>query len=372
MLVEVVQSGFAPRETVALALAVCSITYGAGQLLSGYLGDRFKPQNIILIGFLITSAVNLLVGCMPDARFLTPLWAVNGVAQAFMWPPLVAILAAHLEKNAFNMATKWTGWGSAFGTIAVYALSPLVIELLDFRYVFIFAGGLALMMAFVWKVLYEQYFSHASGRRKEAAQQPAGQKLGRRGVFFLGVIMLSITLQGALRDGVSTWTPTLVSETFHLSSSSAILSGVLLPVFHILCTQLASKLHSRLHGNELLVSGLMYGAIAALALVLASGSSLIVSVVCLALMTGCVHGVNFELTCMVPAKFRRFGHIGLISGVLNSSTYVGSALSTYGIALLSESSGWDATILLWADISLAGLVISACICRSWARFIREE
>ena len=39
-MVEMVNVGFAPRNTVALALSVCSITYGAGQIVSGYLAKK--------------------------------------------------------------------------------------------------------------------------------------------------------------------------------------------------------------------------------------------------------------------------------------------------------------------------------------------
>jgi OPA family glycerol-3-phosphate transporter-like MFS transporter len=65
VMVEMVASGFAPQTTAALALTVCSVTYGAGQLISGYLGDKYKPENIIFTGFLLTGAVNITVGLLP-------------------------------------------------------------------------------------------------------------------------------------------------------------------------------------------------------------------------------------------------------------------------------------------------------------------
>jgi len=84
ILVEVIQSGFALKTTAALALTVCSITYGAGQIISGYISDRFKPQHVMFSGLLLTSACNLAVFLMPDDRFLVPVWGINGFAQALM------------------------------------------------------------------------------------------------------------------------------------------------------------------------------------------------------------------------------------------------------------------------------------------------
>ena len=48
------------------------------------------------------------------------------------------------------------------------------------------------------------------------------------------MIMIAIVLQGMLRDGVTTWMPSLIGETYNLGSSIAILTSVVLPIFSIL------------------------------------------------------------------------------------------------------------------------------------------
>ena len=101
VMVEMVASGFSPRETAALALTVCSVTYGTGQLISGYLGDKYKPQNIIFTGFLLTGTVNILVGLLPVSAPLVVLWGINGFAQALMWPPLVKVLVTHMTTDDY-------------------------------------------------------------------------------------------------------------------------------------------------------------------------------------------------------------------------------------------------------------------------------
>ena len=61
-----------------------------------------------------------------------------------------------------------------------------------------------------------------------------------------------------------------------------------------------------------------------------------------------------------------------ISGVLNSCTYVGSAVSTYGIALLSENKGWQVTLMIWVVIAAVGTVLCALSIAPWRkRFMRD-
>ena len=377
IMVDLVQSGFTARQTAALALTLCSIAYGTGQILSGWLGDRFKPQNIILVGFLLTSAMNLSVSLLQNARMLPLLWAINGFAQACMWPPLVAIMAIHLNQDAYSRACVWVNWGSAFATILVYTCSPLLIRLNGFQTVFAFSGVAALTMAVLWKVLFGRWFGNQDVRTysKDGTSQPsAAEPFTKPVLLLMGLVMIAIVLQGALRDGVTNWMPTFVCESFGLDSSSAILTGVLLPIFQILCSQAAAWLFRKFSSNEAVTSGVIFalGTIAAIVVALVMSRSVLLTALFMAALAGCMHGVNFVLIGMVPRQFRRFGRVGLVSGVLNSCTYLGSAISTYGTALLSLSLGWAGTTALWIGIALAGSLICFSICKKWTAFRRED
>ena len=377
VMVDLVHSGFTARQTAALALTLCSVAYGSGQILSGWLGDRFKPQNIILIGFLLTSAINLGVSILENARLLPVLWAVNGLAQACMWPPLVAIMAVHLDQEAYSRACVWVNWGSAFATIAIYLGAPLLIRWGSFHTVFAFSGFAALAMAVLWRVLFSLWFGGVATSEAVIGapdETPKAEPFTRHALMLMGLMMVAIVLQGALRDGVTNWMPTFVCESFGLDSSSAILTGVLLPIFQILCAQAGSWLYRKLASHEAVTSGVIFaaGTVAAVLLALVMQHSIALSALFMAALAGCMHGVNIVLIGIVPRQFRRFGRVGLVSGLLNSCTYIGSALSTYGIAVVSVSLGWGGTIAIWIAIALAGAVVCLAIAKKWGAFRRDD
>jgi len=91
------------------------------------------------------------------------------------------------------------------------------------------------------------------------------------------------------------------------------------------------------------------------------------SVLFSAMIIGCMHGINLILICYIPAFYKKYGSISTISGILNSCTYVGSAISTYGIALLSESLGWSFTILSWIVIAALGTLACAVCIKPWKK-----
>ena len=46
---------------LSLAITGSFITYGTGQLISGYLGDRIQPKRLVAVGLAVTSCMNLMV-----------------------------------------------------------------------------------------------------------------------------------------------------------------------------------------------------------------------------------------------------------------------------------------------------------------------
>ena len=380
VLVEFESSGLFGENIPALAITVASVTYGAGQLISGYLGDKFKPQNIILIGFFITAAMNVTVGVFSSGAELVLLWGVNGFAQALMWPPLVKILSSKLSDEAYKKAVVKVSWGSSMGTIAVYLLAPVIIKFLSVKLVFVISGAMALIMAFVWKLVYEKYkpfsapvITTNSVNKDEKRSAAPALRFNGFVITLLISVMLAIVLQGALRDGVTNWTPSYISETFNLESSVSILSSVVLPIFSILSFTVTSFINRKLIKNEVVCAGVIFaiGALSAALLILLGDKSAVLSLVLLALLVGCMHGVNLILVCMVPAKFSKFGKVSFISGLINSSTYLGAAISTYGIAVFTDNFDWTKTIMLWSAVAGVGAIICIALGKKWTKFKRS-
>ena len=75
-------------------------------------------------------------------------------------------------------------------------------------------------------------------KKKEKSKAPAGDfSVAETGALLIPFIftVIAIIIQGSLRDGVTTWMPSYISETFSLGSDISILSGVIMPVFAFLC-----------------------------------------------------------------------------------------------------------------------------------------
>ena len=366
------------KSLLSMAVTGSFIFYGAGQIISGICGDRFSPKKLVTLGLAVSVCMNLLIPVCRDPYQMLAVWCINGFAQAFLWPPLVKLMTLLLTEEDYKKTSVKVSWGSSFGTIVVYLLSPLIISAFGWKWVFVFSALCGFAMIFVWNLFVPEPKSLPNvGDLPDPAPATARRSAWRYRTLFtplmLGV-MLAIVFQGMLRDGVTTWMPSYISETYRLSTGVSILTGVLLPIFSILCFQLASLTYRKKFNNPMLCAGLIFGAgtLSAIALFLLTGQGAVWSVLFSAMLTGCMHGVNLILICMIPPFFGKQGNVSTVSGVLNSCTYIGSAVSTYGIALLSEHFDWKYTLLAWLLIAAAGTALCLLTVKPWKRRFQEE
>lgn len=358
------------KTLLSMAVTGSFITYGTGQIVSGICGDRFSPKKLVSLGLAVTTVMNLLIPFCTSPYLMCAVWCVNGFAQAFMWPPIVKIMSHTMTDADYQTSIVKVLWGSSFGTIAVYLISPLLISISSWRAVFFFSSACGAVMLVLWNILVRDTVKVPT--KKDVTEKSKGAGLSVR-VFMTPMILsvlLAIVCQGMLRDGVTTWMPSYIAETYDLSNSISILSGVLLPIFSLLCYSVASKLYRKYLRNPLTCSAVIFlaGCVSSLLLYVLSGRSAVMSVLLSAILTGCMHGVNMLLVCMLPAYFKRHGNVSTAAGVLNSFTYIGSAISTYGFASLSEHLGWSFTIVMWVGVAALG----CALCLLWTKRFKNE
>ena len=117
------------KSEAGLISTIAFFTYGAGQLFSGFVGDKIYPRRLIAFGLAATSVCNFLMSVSGSVAPMAVIWGVNGLCQAMFWPPLVRLMAENLNDDNYSTACVWVSVGSSFGTIGVYLACPLLIKL---------------------------------------------------------------------------------------------------------------------------------------------------------------------------------------------------------------------------------------------------
>ena len=370
---EIIQIGLLTEAAAGLIGTMLFITYGVGQLISGALGDKIPPQTLILFGLLSTSASNIMFPFFSQTWILCLIWGVNGFAQAMLWPPMVKLLAAYLKGESYSKGTFWVISASQLATVAIYLLVPLCIRYIGWESIFIVSSALAAVVSFLWAFGFHRLEKVLlPGNRKCSVENKAASF---KGIFIssgLFLIVIAIVMLGILRGGITSWMPMFMGEVFHLSTEISILSTVWLPIFSIVCIYFAECLFRKLFNNEVVEAMFFFGIALISCLILNIFSNAVVSIICAASITGCMHAVNLMLVGYVPGRFKKYGKVSLVSGITNSFTYIGSAASSFGFAFIATAYGWKILTFVWLGVCIIALIFLISAVSFWRKQLRKE
>ena len=380
MMVKICSDMQVEKSVLAVVVTALTITYGGGQIISGMIGDHAEPKKMIMLGLLIASASNIFMIFSNSIVYMTAVWAINGFAQAMLWPPLVLILSTYLNDAEYSYSVVRVSWGSSFATIMLYLVCPLLLYVVSWKIVMILCSSVGLLITLLWTVLNPRLFNEPvvkDTKTEEKVEENKVKKIPLPSFVYAPLVMIiaGIIMMGILRDGVTNWMPFYLQETFHIAEENAIICTVILAVFSIVSFWIFDFIHRKLFRNEVFCAAVIFMGSAVCAGILyisnLMSATVAISMVMMAMIVACMHGVNVMLISVVPKRFLKSGKVATFSGILNAFTYVGASISTYGFAILSDLYGWNATILLWIAVSVVGVGVCLGATSLWAKFKKE-
>jgi OPA family glycerol-3-phosphate transporter-like MFS transporter len=286
-----------------------------------------------------------------------------------IYPPLMRLMGDNLCQEHLVSGITYVTVAANVATVLIYAVSPVLIIWSGWRLVLLAAAGVGVLVTVAFLIGTKDANKGDSPSSAQEQKAPIGKLIMKAGLIPL---FFAIIIMGVLRDGIQTWMPTYVSEVLKLDSSSSILTSVLLPIFAVISVSLAKVLYSKVR-NEMRTAFMIYsiGAVCSTLLIFTFRSLPAFGVVMVALTNAAMHGSNLILISMVPAKFKKYGKISTFSGLINAFVYVGAAISTYGIAVISDKFGWLVTIICWSCLAITGTLICLLRIKKWTKFINE-
>lgn len=366
--------------------------YGAGQVISGLLGDRIDPRKLIFCGLGATAVCNAAFPFVTSVPALIVLWGVNGFAQALFWPPIVKLMTIYLKGDRYTKAVMSVSMAAQIALLAVFGSAALFVSLSAWKGMFALSCALAVLTGVLlivgFGILERRHpgqvrdalagktveaVPSAESTKKEPSQRSEGlwQIILSSGLLFVFVMTASV---GFLRDGIEEWMSTYLYDTFSLRADLSTLTNIFMPVFGLVCVRFAATLHLRIIKDEIREVTILISTCAAATLALAIFHALhpAFSLVMIVLSVGCIHAANTSLTCYLPARFVKSGKVSTVSGLVNAFTYVGSTLATSAVPWLFEATSWKVTIFSWCAVGMICLAACVLITRTWRKFLREN
>lgn len=363
-MVEILAQLGATKEAAGTVSSFFFFAYGAGQLVNGLLSKRYNTKISVTIALAASCFFNFGMTFCSGIETMKYLWFLNGVFQSILWSSLIKTLSDNLADNKLSKAVMVMSTTVASGTFTAYGLAALFSALnMKWTSIFYVASAVVGIVAVVW------FFGMTSIRKKngETAEIQSGEKkklsLSPAFVFSIIVILISAVANGFIKDGITTWVPSILKEEFGVPSSLSIIVTLLLPVLSIFGASLVKVLHKK-QKNENALNGIFYFAstvLAGLIILTLNFRSVPLTLALFGGMACLMAAINNVITSVVPLYSRDKIDSGLSAGLLNTFCYVGSTLATSLLGRIADTKGWNDVficILCFTGVAFAVCMIS--------------
>ena len=361
---DMIQEEMLVKSQAGFISMVYFFAYGIGQLCNGILGDRISPEKLVFTGLSMAALMNVLMGVTKSFFLMSLIWGINGYANSMVWPPIIRIFAEMLEKERKMKYCIDIVSSQVAGTLASYLISASMMWLFGWKSVFVAASVCLAAMAAVWKIGFERIEEESKQEQGDKKKEPTNKEKSFSYLLINGGLMtviFPVVIHGMLKDGVTTWVPTYITETFLTSPSFSILVTMVLPIINLTGAYVARYVFHKCNNQEVKASALFF-AVAGTALCglwAGKGISIVLTILLLAVTTASMMAVSTLFINMLPLRFETQGRVSTVSGFLNSSSYLGAALSAFLIGVMVEEASWNVTIGSW--VMLTGIAFAVCI-----------
>ena len=350
--------------------------YGVGQVINGLLCKKYNIKWMIFLSLSVSGIVNLIIAVSTNFSIVKWVWLINGLSLSALWPTIIRQLSEALPKKVLGTSSVVMGTTVAIGTLIIYGLSSVFAAIHNFKLSFYTAAIAVFIVAVIWIIFYNRALSLAKNERDQ--EEPVKitqsektvekeQEKGERKHLYILIYVLCFFAIGVnlIKDGLTTWVPSILKEEFFMSDSLSILLTLFLPVLAVFGNACALNMHKKIpdYVNQCAVSFGIIGVFIGVIIGSLSFKVVLLMLIGLVVVNFFASALNSLITSIFPMFMRDKVNSGLFAGVLNGFCYLGSTISSYGLGAIADNFGWTAVfITLIGFVILSFIVWSVYIC----------
>lgn len=358
-------SGIAEDFSLSMARAgflqtLFAIIYACGQLVNGTVVDHLNPAKYMLVGITGTAVCNMAMGFGKTYAALMTIWSLNAVFQSMMWTPIIRMLAMYFPvRRTRERANRTVALSLVIGHFASWAVSGFVSSRTGWRYSFMIPACAAFIVAFVAAFALRGIGEEKGQTQKQEIEKiqtgdSALRTLAATGFF---LVLATASMHGFIRDGVITWTPTILHHMANGQMVSSTAFSLILPMINFVGITIGFTLRRRGAKPYSVVAVMMTTTIICALPLLLFVRGLALTAVLLGCMCATMYGLNTMLTGLIPFEYNRIGKTGMAAGLVDSCIYAGSALAGALAGGVYEGFGISALIAMWIAAAFVSVVM---------------
>ena len=360
------EEGVVSLEALGTIMTAHGLLYGASRFINGFWADRVNARVFMVLGLVMSAALNLVFGCLSLTVLFAVFWIVNGWTQGMGFPPCTKMLTHWIPPK--ELATKMSLWNASHSVGAVLALglcSALFALGLNWRWCFGIPGVLALGAAVLVFVMVRETpkdvglpeIDAEMPKRTEAKVDRFRLVFGNRVIWIVSIANFFVY---AVRFGFLDWGPTFLKQFKGIPVAKGGLMIIAFELAAVVGTVFAGWATDRFfkgRGQRMCVFCMLFAALFSFAFWwLPTGAPGWQATLLLMGAGFFIYGPQ-ALTGIITANQATKDAAALATGFSGVCGYLSTTVSGVGLALVSKHFGWGVALAAIAALARVGMLL---------------
>ena len=355
-------------------------TYAFGHLVNGRLGEIVGVNKLIIIGMVLSAAMNMLIGFQSSLIMIAIIWGINGFVQSMLWSPGMALIANWWPGSkrgfAIGFANAFSGLGSVATAFAV-AISMALFSGFGWRAAFIGSAVVMFVVVCIYPFFAKERPSSIglpeyidSQEKREANDNELKDIVKQKGKLYPYIHLLKqwrfdlwliiIACSNIARYGLLTWIPTYYVEVFNVDIEEGIIGSVVCPLGMAAGALIIPSISDKLWSQNRLPWVIISSAASAFAVFGFMGAQPGLVASALLFFAGFfIYGIN-SLVWAFATDIGGRAFSGTATGILDCAAYIGASVQAiYFGSVLTASGNW--TLVFACIIGVLVVMIVAAV-----------
>ena len=338
--------------------SVYFMSYGVGQLFTGFIGDKAGLKYMLLFGLLIASVSCFFFALFDSVIVKSIVWGACGFGLSFLYAPLVKSVSEHLQGRQAEICMTLLNFASIIGSTVAGVFGAFGNWRVS---TYIFAAILAFLAvsSFVFNIAFDRRWPVLKQMEKDGKARMPLKEFKNYWLKTGGIVFIFISaIQGIGKNSITFWIPTYISQYLAFKPETAAIIFSVITLLTAANQIIAIWLYHIMKKRAMRVVRFSFAVSAVCFLLLIPVKNVWANLVFLLVATS---GFSWAGTMIWTYYCRRYADVGRVAfvvGFLDFVSYAFSAVSSLCFSDAISAFGWTWLIMIWSILMLCGVLVS--------------
>ncbi len=356
------------------------LVYGVLQVVFGKYFNRHAPYMGVKLALFGSALCCVLMSFTTNFYLLVAIWCLCAAFNAGFFPAVMKIVSSSLAGRHSVWANKFFSTAYQLGYIVCLLAGSVIIQIIGWQMLYYFGALLSVLALAYWIYAERQALASLATLPPSATPELPKHELAttqnRRSVFSYfgsGVFCLFALsfVNALLNNGVKSWIPTIVMETYSTTPSFSTLLNVVVVVMNFVFLMVVGML---------IPPGKLRAALTMLfisipLLILMHFTDLLNEywyVALVGVFTSFMSYIGNLIPIQIPFHFKQFDDVSRISGIMNMCCSFGVLISSYAYGFFADLYGWMFIMNMWVAFTVVAIILLFIAMPLWTRFLKRN